>query len=431
MHRPPKNHRGAFLPLILQTDLLLVQRPTEEVPMAQPTTAPDLLPHEPEEDWAPTGPDTAFAAEGGTPTPVVSLNVTRSVAAMLKRSTLLSDAKFSLTVPYLVKGWLFEGQTSIVYAPSNAGKTSWVLDITRSITADEDWHGYRTKTGRSVLYIAAEAPGSIFRRTALFSDAAKGRFIVLDQAVDLVGDPEAGDKIAALVDLWEKQNGMRISLVVIDTLTLCFGDGDENSTRDAGRAIASAKVAAEKTGAHVMLIHHTGKDRSAGARGSYAITGNSDTVIELVPVEGEEKTVVALQRKQREAGTDESLAFKIVAVKLGTDEDDDTITTSGIEVVGNSADARRMILRKSKDRAMEAVMAALRALEAAPGGNAAGFKAAEIAEACAETFKPDIELASRARIVRDVLKQAAEAKSPLVVKHGDRYRTTSPARESA
>lgn len=252
---------------------------------------------------------------------------------MFKRSTPLSRAKYSLTVPYIVKGWLFEGQTSVVYAPSNAGKTSWVLDMTRAITADEDWHGYQTKTGRAVLYIAAEAPGSIFRNIALFCDAAKDRFFVFDQPVDLVGDPEIGDKIAALVELWERECGMKIALVVIDTLTLCFGAGDENSTRNAGRANAAAKVAAEKARAHVMLVHHTGKDRSAGARESYAITGNSDTVIELVPLEGEDKTVVVLQRKQREAGTDEVLVFKIVAVPLGTDEDGDTITTSGIEVM--------------------------------------------------------------------------------------------------
>jgi hypothetical protein len=347
----------------------------------------------------------------------------RAADAMFRRAALLSRADFSLTVPYIVKGWLFAGQTSIVYAPSNAGKTSWVLDITRAITADEDWHGYRTRKGSAVLYIAAEAPGSIYRRTVLFPDAAKDRFIVFGEPVDLVGDPLSGDKIAALTALCEQRHGLTISLVVIDTLTLCFGDGDENSTRDAGRAIAAAKVAAGKTGAHVMLVHHTGKDRSAGARGSYAITGNSDTVIELVPQEGQEKNVVALQRKQREAATDEALAFKIIAVNLGTDEDGDPITTSGIEVIAVNADAQRLIARNSADRGMAAVMAALRALEAAADATAAGFTVAEVAEACAQTFKPGYELDSRKKAVRGVLKQAIEATSPTVVKQGDRYRT--------
>lgn len=286
---------------------------------------------------------------------VISLDVARAAAGMFRRSTLLSRADFSLTVPYLVKGWLFAGQTSVVYAPSNAGKTSWVLDITRAITTDEDWHGYRTAKGGAVLYIAAEAPGSIFRRTARFSDGAKDRFIVFGEPVDLVGDARAGDKVAALAGICETTHGIGISLVVIDTLTLCFGEGDENSTRDAGRAIASAKHIAELTGAHVMLVHHTGKDRSAGARGSYSITGNSDTVIELVPLDGDDKTVMAVQRKQREAATDPAVVFKIIAVELGEDQDGETITTSGIEVIDSEADARRVPAKKT-DRGMEAVL---------------------------------------------------------------------------
>lgn len=390
--------------------------------MAQTTAAPvALLPEGAPmpDEWS--GDPAGFADAAETAPAVVSLDVARAAASMFKRSTRLSDADFSLTVPYLVKDWLFAGQTSVVYAPSNAGKTSWVLDITRAITTDEDWHGYRTTKGGSVLYIAAEAPGSIFRRTARFSDGAKDRFIVFGEPVDLVGDSRAGEKIAALVGLCEKEHGVRIDLVVLDTLTLCFGEGDENSTRDAGRAIASAKRVAELTGAHVMLVHHTGKDRNAGARGSYSITGNSDTVIELVPLDGEDKTVMAVQRKQREAATDPAVVFKIVAVELGEDQDGETITTSGIEVIDSEADARRAPAKKI-DRGMDAVLTALRTLEAANPA-ARGLTAAEIADACAKTFKVGSEVESRKKAVRGVLKQASETVAPMVAKEGDRFRT--------
>lgn len=79
------------------------------------------------------------------------------------------------------------------------------------------------------------------------------------EPLDLAGDPKAGDKIAALAALSEAHHSLKISLIVIDTLTLCFGGGEENSARDAGCAVASAKVVAEKTSAHVMLVHHTGR----------------------------------------------------------------------------------------------------------------------------------------------------------------------------
>lgn len=60
--------------------------------------------------------------------------------------------------------------------------------------------------------------------------------------------------------------------------------------------------------------------------------------------------MVALQRKQREAATDEALVFRIIAVKLGVDQDGGAITTSGIEVFESNADARRLVARNSADR---------------------------------------------------------------------------------
>lgn len=131
--------------------------------MAKPSAVSfDLLLDDSNQDLRPAESGAAFPADDDATAPIASPGVARSAAAMFKRSTLLSRASFSLLVPYVVKGWLFADQTSIVYAPSIAGKTSWVLDITRAITADQDWHGYRTEKGGAVFHIAAEAPGSIF-----------------------------------------------------------------------------------------------------------------------------------------------------------------------------------------------------------------------------------------------------------------------------
>lgn len=296
----------------------------------------------------------------------------RAADAMFARSTLLCDADFILSVPYVVKGWFHAEQVSIVFGPSNTGKTAWVLDIARALASDEDWADCRVRKGTGVLYIAAEAPSSIFRRTASFPDIAKGRIAVYPEPVDLVADALSGEKIAGLARVHKERDGLEISLIVIDTLTLCFGEGDENSTNDARRAIASAKVAAERSGAHVMLIHHTGKDAKAGARGAYSITANSDTVIELEPVGDADGYVVAHQRKQREIDKDQTAAFQVVSVELGHDEDGDPITTAGIEIlgVGTLADTATPPRR---DDGMAAVLVALAELEAEAGQECAGF----------------------------------------------------------
>lgn len=342
-----------------------------------------------------------------------------ATAAMLERVERVSEVDAPLSLPFLVKDWFYLGQTSLLFAPSNAGKTSLVLDLVGALTTDQDWHGHRAVRGGAVLYIAAEAPGSIFRRTAALAFGAKERIVVLGEPIDLVGDPEAGQKIAALVRLCDSRFGIRIKLTVVDTLTLCFGDGDENSTRDAKRVIHSGQTAARLSDTHFMLVHHTGKDRSAGPRGSYALEAGIDTVVELTVLDSEKKTVLAKARKQRDAEKDASFAFKVVSVRLGLDDEGEPITTSAIEALGET-DSLAAPASLRADPGMDAVLAALTALAKATP-TAPGFSAADIAEACAATFKAHAEPESRKKAVRGVLRQAMEAADPQVVKQGDRY----------
>ena len=59
-------------------------------------------------------------------------------------------------------------------------------------------------------------------------------------------------------------------MVVIDTLARCFGGNDENDARDMGAFIEGCDVIKQKTGATVLVVHHSGKDEGKGARGSSA-----------------------------------------------------------------------------------------------------------------------------------------------------------------
>lgn len=61
---------------------------------------------------------------------------------------------------YLVKGLLDQGAASILYGPSNVGKTFLALDLSFHVAAGVDWHGPRVRsdgeTGQQVISIAAE-----------------------------------------------------------------------------------------------------------------------------------------------------------------------------------------------------------------------------------------------------------------------------------
>jgi RecA-family ATPase len=83
-----------------------------------------------------------------------------------------------------------------------------------------------------------------------------------------------------VIDFVREISWLQPSLVIIDTLARCMIGGDENSARDMGLFVeACSRV--QKTGAAVMVIHHTGKNSATGPRGSSALFGAADTIIEL------------------------------------------------------------------------------------------------------------------------------------------------------
>src|SRR6516225_11927406 len=71
-------------------------------------------------------------------------------------------------------------------------------------------------------------------------------------------------------------------LLILDTLARCFGAGDENSTGDMGVFIASLdRLRADFPQLTILIVHHSGKDDTKGARGSTALKGAADAVMHL------------------------------------------------------------------------------------------------------------------------------------------------------
>jgi hypothetical protein len=86
---------------------------------------------------------------------------------------------------------------------------------------------------------------------------------------------------------------------MFDTLALCMAGGDENSSQDMGRAIQSLKLIQRETGAHVQVVHHTGKDGGA-ERGSSALRGAADTMMAVRSTGGGRFTLECDKQKDGE-----------------------------------------------------------------------------------------------------------------------------------
>jgi len=92
------------------------------------------------------------------------------------------------------------------------------------------------------------------------------------------------------------------------------------------KLIAGLDAIRERTGVHIMLVHHSGKDASKGARGASALRAACDTEIEL-SFDEETRVRTARATKQRDMETGAEINFVLQIVELGEDADGDQVTT--------------------------------------------------------------------------------------------------------
>jgi len=112
--------------------------------------------------------------------------------------------------------------------------------------------------------------------------------------------------------------------VVIDTLARCFGGNDENDARDMGAFIEGCDTIKQKTGATVLVVHHSGKDEAKGARGSSSLRAALDVEFN-VKREGEGKALILSCTKMKDAEEPERKAYDLRTAELYEDEDGETV----------------------------------------------------------------------------------------------------------
>jgi hypothetical protein len=219
---------------------------------------------------------------------------------------------------------------SVIYGPSNSGKTFFAMDLVFNIAIGAAWRGRRVKQA-TVLYLAAEGGRGVLNRVA----ALKQENGVLDvpmaikrAGLDLLHDNADLQHLAALSNEVRATRPDFPHIIVIDTLSRIMAGGDENNAADMTALIRNIDAIREATGAHVILVHHTGKDTARGARGHSSLRAATDTEIE---VGNENGARAALVTKQRDNPGGETFPFALKAVVLGADQDGDEVTSCVVE----------------------------------------------------------------------------------------------------
>ena len=230
------------------------------------------------------------------------------------------DVDLSMTSDTFVHELLSFGGFSVLYGPKGSAKSFFACDLGLHVALGWKWNGHHVQRG-TVLYVAGEG-GRGFRRRLVALKCEYGidsaDFYLLPDTIDLL-DP--GDGFAALI---QDLKAYRPQLILFDTLNRTFGGGDENSSRDMSLYVKHVEQICAETGAHCMVIHHTGKDESRGARGHSVLSGAIGTAFE-VKKHGTVNTATVVKNRDGEEG--QSFSYTLKKVALGVDEFNQPITS--------------------------------------------------------------------------------------------------------
>ena len=240
---------------------------------------------------------------------------------------------------WIIKGILPQADLVVVFGESGSGKSFFTLDLVAHIAQGLLYRGKKVAQG-DVAYIAAEGSAGFRNRLKAHAqhhelDLAQLPLTVLAASPNFMrrDNVEAvRDAILALPT--------RPTIIVVDTLAQVTPGSNENSGEDMGRALGHCKMLRAATGAMILLIHHSGKDASKGARGHSSLEAAADAEIEIVRDSHSPQRVATLT-KLRDGGDNLEMGFKLDVVNLGVDADGDPITSCVVVPTDAPAHAAR------------------------------------------------------------------------------------------
>lgn len=266
--------------------------------------------------------------------------------------TSFRDARVSTDARDFVEGVLVSGGMSIVYGETNCGKTFFAADLALRVACGWTWFGCQVDRC-GALFCALEGAHGITNRVAAFRsvhglDECDIPFGIAAVPLNLLDSDADIDALIATVSAEGARTGVVVGLIVIDTLSRALAGGNENGPDDMGLLVGTSDRIRAETGAHVLWVHHSGKDQARGARGHSLLRAATDTEIE-VTADGPTRT--ARVTKQRDLECTGEFVFTLKTVELGTNARGKPITSCVVDEGetpgrGHAAGAASSILRR-------------------------------------------------------------------------------------
>lgn len=266
------------------------------------------------------------------------------------RYTLLGAAEISVLSPitWRLKGLFPRVGLAAIFGPSGSGKSFLSFDLGACIARGDEWFGIRTSPC-DVTYIQLEGEAGLKNRVTAWEQEHKQplptnfRFII--QPFQLI----SGVDLTGVLEVLPKDG-----VIFIDTLNRAAPTADENSSKDMGLILESAKHLSRETNSLVIVVHHTGKDVVRGMRGHSSLFAALDGAIEVTrDAAGKRSWSVA---KSKDGGDEKTVRFVLKAHILGKDPDGDDITSCTVEPDTSSI----FVTKQPSGKQQQAALATLR-----------------------------------------------------------------------
>ena len=236
-------------------------------------------------------------------------------------------AKGGFMTSWLIKNVLPKAPVGMIIGPPASGKTFMVLDIAYAIARGIPWRGMKCTQGK-VMYMAIEGKEGVKSRIRAYEIKHKldstnaPPLFVTPHSLNLANPLHVRDLINAINEIGG------IVLLIVDTLSSASPGADENAAEAMSMIMGNCRLINEQTGAGVLLVHHSGKDASKGARGSSAILAAVDYEVQVIR-RGEDRSLRI--NKQRDGSDSAEYGFRLEMVGIGVDEDNELVQSCVIQ----------------------------------------------------------------------------------------------------
>ncbi len=258
---------------------------------------------------------------------------------------------------WLIKGLLVESGLSVCYGAPKSTKTFLALDLALHLAHGRDWFGRRARQC-GVVYICGEGAAGARQRMKAWRQERDGEagapFALLPQSINLFDDPDEVERLIADVAALADPMGAPVGLIVLDTLSRMIGSGDEDKARDVNVVVRTAERIQRLTGAHVMIVHHSGKDRDRGMRGSNALLGAVDAAIEVTR-DADSGLCEAKVTALKDGGEIGPFAYELRQTAVGEDDEGEEIFSCVLDPAGARQGSMRAKLTDPERRALAAL----------------------------------------------------------------------------